>query len=192
MGSIQLALSELIDNALRLTDEGVFYAEYDQEWRSPCELPAFENKNRTQAPELVAWRPVPQTPPVNFSGLENALETTIHPDIVEYFSSFWSSTIEAKSIEGHASLIQLWNQGDFDRLVENFIGHALAKRQLKEPLTLFIATTEADSEYFLSINNATGAVLLEEPGRPPLRQVEDSLETFLRRLTPSTSQPVVF
>ncbi|MDG0999555.1 MAG: SecY-interacting protein Syd [Pseudomonadales bacterium] len=192
MGSIQLALSELIDNALRLTDEGVFYAEYDQEWRSPCELPAFENKNRTQAPELVAWRPVPQTPPVDFSGLENALETTIHPDIVEYFSSFWSSTIEAKSIEGHASLIQLWNQGDFDRLVENFIGHALAKRQLKEPLTLFIATTEADSEYFLSINNATGAVLLEEPGRPPLRQVEDSLETFLRRLTPSTSQPVVF
>lgn len=192
MGSIQLALSELIDNALRLTDEGVFYAEYDQEWHSPCELPAFENKNRTQAPELVAWRPVPQTPPVNFSGLENALETTIHPDIVEYFSSFWSSTIEAKSIEGHASLIQLWNQGDFDRLVENFIGHALAKRQLKEPLTLFIATTEADSEYFLSINNATGAVLLEEPGRPPLRQVEDSLETFLRRLTPSTSQPVVF
>ncbi len=192
MGSIQLALSELIDNALRLTDEGVFYAEYDQEWRSPCELPAFENKNRTQAPELVAWRPVPQTPPVDFSGLENALETTIHPDIVEYFSSFWSSTIEAKSIEGHASLIQLWNQGDFDRLVENFIGHALAKRQLKEPLTLFIATTEADSEYFLSINNATGAVLLEEPGRPPLRQVEDSLETFLRRLTPSTLQPVVF
>ena len=192
MGSIQLALSELIDNALRLTDEGVFYAEYDQEWRSPCELPAFENKNRTQAPELVAWRPVPQTPPVDFSGLENALETTIHPDIVEYFSSFWSSTIEGKSIEGHASLIQLWNQEDFDRLIENFIGHALAKRQLKEPLTLFIATTEADSEYFLSIDNATGAVLLEEPGRPPLRQVEDNLETFLRRLTPAASQPAVF
>ena len=192
MGSIQLALSELIDNALRLTDEGVFYAEYDQEWRSPCELPTFENKNRTQAPELVAWRPVPQNPAVDFSGLENALETTIHPDIVEYFSSFWSSTIEAKSIEGHASLIQLWNQGDFDRLVENFIGHALAKRQLKEPLTLFIATTEADSEYFLSIDNATGAVLLEEPGRPPLRQVEDNLETFLRRLTPAASQPAVF
>ena len=192
MGSIQLALSELIDNALRLTDEGVFYAEYDQEWRSPCELPAFENKNRTQAPELVAWRPVPQTPAVDFSGLENALETTIHPDIVEYFSSFWSSTIEGKSIEGHASLIQLWNQEDFDRLIENFIGHALAKRQLKEPLTMFIATTEADSEYFLSIDNATGAVLLEGPGRPPLRQVEDNLETFLRRLTPAASQPAVF
>jgi SecY interacting protein Syd len=192
MGSIQLALSELIDNALRLTDEGVFYAEYDQEWRSLCELPAFKNKNRTQAPELVAWRPVPQTPAVDFSGLENALETTIHPDIVEYFSSFWSSTIEGKSIEGHASLIQLWNQEDFDRLIENFIGHALAKRQLKEPLTLFIATTEADSEYFLSIDNATGAVLLEEPGRPPLRQVEDNLETFLRRLTPAASQPAAF
>ena len=93
---------------------------------------------------------------------------------------------------GHASLIQLWNQEDFDRLIENFIGHALAKRQLKEPLTLFIATTEADSEYFLSIDNATGAVLLEEPGRPPLRQVEDNLETFLRRLTPAASQPAVF
>jgi SecY interacting protein Syd len=192
MGSIQLALSELVKNALRLTEEGVFYAEYDPDWRSLCELPALETKNPAQAPELIAWRPVPQTPTVDFSGLENALETSIHPDIVEYFSSFWSSTIEGKSIEGHASLIQLWNQEDFDRLIENFIGHALAKRQLKEPLTLFIATTEADSEYFLSIDNATGAVPLEEPGRPPLRQVEDNLETFLRRLTPAAPQPAVF
>ena len=160
---------------------------------APCAnyLP-LKPRTRRRHQNLIAWRPVPQTPTVDFSGLENALETSIHPDIVEYFSSFWSSTIEGKSIEGHASLIQLWNQEDFDRLIENFIGHALAKRQLKEPLTLFIATTEADSEYFLSIDNATGAVLLEEPGRPPLRQVEDNLETFLRRLTPAASQPAVF
>ena len=50
MGSIQLALSELVKNALRLTEEGVFYAEYDPDWRSLCELPALETKNPAQAP----------------------------------------------------------------------------------------------------------------------------------------------
>ena len=192
MSSIQLALSELIDIALQLTDDGVFYAEYDSEWRSLCELPTSVKTNATDNANLVAWKPVTQTPVVDFSGLENALETTIHPDLVEYFSSFWSSTIETKSIEGHASLIQLWNQDDFDRLIENFIGHSLAKRKLKQPLTLFFATTETDSEYFLSVDNVTGAVLLEEPGRPPLKQVEENLLTFLQRLSPAASQPVVF
>ena len=62
----------------------------------------------------------------------------MHPDLVEYFSSYWSGGIETKSIEGHASLIQLWNKEDFDRLIENYIGHSLAKRRLKEPLTFFL------------------------------------------------------
>ena len=57
MGSIQLALSELVKNALRLTEEGVFYAEYDPDWRSLCELPALETKNPAQAPEIIYGDP---------------------------------------------------------------------------------------------------------------------------------------
>ena len=189
MSSIQEALSQLINKALALSPDGVFYTEYDPDWSSPCEL---SRTNNTETAELVRWKPVTQVPQVDFSGLENALETKIHPDVIEYFSSFWSSTITTKSIEGHASLIQLWNQDDFDRLIENFIGHSLAKRRLKEPLTFFFATTETDSEYFLSIDNNTGVVLLEEPGRSPIKQVEDNLLTFLERLNPTASQTVTF
>ncbi|MBT5702760.1 MAG: hypothetical protein HOI67_15040, partial [Gammaproteobacteria bacterium] len=43
-----------------------------------------------------------------------------------------------------------------------------------------------DTEIFLSIDNSSGAVLLEEPGKPPLRQVETDIHTFLRRLKPNT------
>mgnify|MGYP006157772831 CR=1 FL=1 len=192
MSSIQLALSRLINGALQLSDEGVFYAEYDPEWRSPCEISGSNQTNLATNSHLISWKPVPQTPKVDFSGLANALETSIHPDLVDYFSGFWSSTIEAKSMEGHASLIQLWNQEDFDRLIENYIGHAIAKKRSKEPLTFFFATTEADSEYFLSVDNNSGAVLLEEPGRPPLKQVDDNLLNFLQRLEPVTSAPVIF
>lgn len=192
MSSIQLALSQLINEALQLSDDGVFYAEFDADWRSPCEIPASNKTDLATDTNLISWKPVPQEPKVDFAGLANALETAIHPDLIAFFSGFWSSTIEAKSIEGHASLIQLWNQEDFDRLIENYIGHSIAKRKSKEPLTFFFATTEADSEYFLSVDNTSGAVLLEEPGRPPLKQVDDNLLNFLQRLKPVTSVPVIF
>jgi SecY interacting protein Syd len=192
MSSIQLALSQLFDEALQLSDDGVFYAEFDAEWRSLCEISHNNETGISANSDLIAWKPVPQVPKVDFAGLANALETTIHPDLVAFFSSFWSSTIEATSIEGHASLIQLWNQEDFDRLIENYIGHSIAKKQIKEPLTFFFATTEADSEYFLSVDNTSGAVLLEEPGRPPLKQVDDNLLNFLQRLKPAASAPVIF
>jgi SecY interacting protein Syd len=195
MSSIQLALSQLFAEALLLTDQGYFLAEYDPDWRSPCELPSGTDAliNREAiVPDSIPWKPVTQEPKVDFSGLENALETTIHPDLVTYFSSYWSGTIETKSLEGHTSLIQLWNPEDFDRLIENYIGHSLAKRRIKESLTFFFATTEPDSEYFLSIDNATGAVLLEEPGRSPIKQVDDNLFNFLQRLTPVNSVPEIF
>ncbi|MBD3646949.1 MAG: SecY-interacting protein Syd, partial [Pseudomonadales bacterium] len=135
---------------------------------------------------------VTQSPPVDFRGLENALEEPVHPDIIAYYSSFWSGTIEAKAREGHVSLIQLWNPEDFDRLIENFIGHLLAKRRIKRPFTAFFATTDPDSEYFLSIDNESGKVLLEEPGKPPVREIEDDIATFLGRLEPVDMPPRIY
>ena len=70
--------------------------------RSLCELPTLEAKKpsagtRTHCMETRFRRHQLSI----FSGLEKTrLKTSIHPDIVEYFSSFWSSTIEGKSIEG--------------------------------------------------------------------------------------------
>lgn len=171
-----------------LTDRGVDYFEsdFDPEWRSRCELDASPRTAR------VRWRPIVQTDPVDFRGLANALECDIHPDIRAYYASFWSGGFEARSHEGHVSLIQLWNAEDFDRLIENLIGHALAKRKARQPFTAFFATTEPDSELFLSIDNESGRVLLEEPGRPPIKEVETDVATFIDRLTPVDLEPGIY
>jgi SecY interacting protein Syd len=100
--------------------------------------------------------------------------------------------LETKSQEGPLSLIQLWNQSDFDRLIENLIGHLMAKQQARQPFTVFFATTDPDSELFLSVDNDTGKVLLEEPGKPPIREVESDLACFLDRLEAVTNSPGIY
>lgn len=183
--SVRKALEVFIDRALDLTSDGYFRGDFEPDWRSECELEALEG-------EQVLWRPVLQRQPVDFSGLENALELSIHPDIAAYYGSFWSDTLEATTDEGHVSLIQLWNPEDFDRLIENLIGHAMAKQRIKEPFTVFFATTAPDSELFLSIDNQSGKVLLEEPGKAPLREVEKDVTTFLSRLKPVNRPPRIY
>ncbi|MBT4162709.1 MAG: SecY-interacting protein Syd [Gammaproteobacteria bacterium] len=178
------ALAEFIDRTLSLTEPGVLTLPFDSEWRSDCEL--------YQAGDQTCWRPVPQSPVVSFAGLTNAVEADIHPDIEAYYTSYWSGTLEAESEEGRVSLIQLWNSEDFDRLVANLIGHALAKSRARHPFTVFFANTEPDSELFLSIDNETGTVLLEEPGKAPLREVESDIDTFLRRLEPKIRLPDIY
>ena len=48
------------------------------------------------------------------------------------------------------------------------------------------------SELFLSIDNESGIVLLEEPGKSPIREVETDIETFLDRLEPKMRQPDIY
>lgn len=182
---VSTALEVFIDRALDLTSDGYFRGAFDPEWRSECEIDTREG-------DQVLWRPVPQSNPVDFAGLENALELSIHPDIAAYYGSFWSDTLEATTDEGHVSLIQLWNPEDFDRLVENLIGHAMAKQRIKAPFTVFFATTDPDSELFLSIDNQSGKVFLEEPGKAPLREVEKNVSTFLERLKPVNRAPRIY
>ena len=181
---IRQALDALIEATLSLTADGLLTAPFDPEWRSPCEV--------HQDNGLTYWRPVPQSPTVSFYGLENALEVPIHPDIQTYYQACWSGTLEADSEEGQVSLIQLWNEEDFERLIANLIGHALNKQRTRAGFTVFFANTDPDSELFLSIDNETGAILLEEPGSRPLRQVESDIGTFLRRLTPAVRKPALY
>jgi SecY interacting protein Syd len=157
---------------------------YDPDWPSPCECGApFSGPDGEQR---ILWRPVRRHVPADdLAGLERALEIPIHQDIKDYYGAFWSGSLEATAPQGHVSLILLWNTEDADRLVENLIGHALAKRQARSPFTVFFACTEPDADTFLSIDNDTGRIVLEEPGRPPLRTVADSLETFLDTLVPA-------
>ncbi len=125
----------------------------------------------------------------DFAGLERALELDVHPDIKRYYGRYWSGGLEAEADEGHVSLLLLWNHADAERLVENLIGHALAKRRTRASFTVFFACTEPDSDLFLSVDNDSGRVVLEAPGQKPRRAVAESLAGFLQQLRPAPPRP---
>ena len=181
---IQTSLTRLFNDAFNSLGEDSLSTVFDPEWRSLSET--HQTADRTY------WRPAVQNEPVDFSGLANAVGEPIHPDICAFYGSYWAGILEATSSEGHLSLIQLWNQEDFDRLIANLIGHYMAKQRVKQPYTVFFANTELDSEFFLSIDNKTGKILLEEPGKPPVREIESDIATFLDRLTPVKGDPGIY
>lgn len=174
-------LDAFVERYLRLYPELI--DPFDPQWRSPCET--GEPFTSGDDVRCVPWRPLRRAFADDFAGLERALETTIHADIKAYYGSYWSGGLEATAQEGHVSLILLWNPSDAERLVENLIGHALAKRRARAPFTVFFACTEPESDLFLSVDNATGEVVLEAPGAKPLRTVAPSLTVFLRGLVPA-------
>ena len=188
MNTVSSALQAFVDRALALTPDGHFWMPFDPDWRSSCELDIRHEHHATQ----IGWRPTSQAIPVSFGGLANALEQPIHEDICAYYRHYWSGSLEAQTLDGHVSLIQLWNPEDFERLIQNLIGHSLAKQRRRESFSVFFATTEEDSELFLSIDNLTGKVLLEDPGKPVLRTVANSVAEFLDTLTPVASTPGLY
>lgn len=180
--AVAAALDDFVDRYLarfpRLTEI------HDPDWPSPCESgePFLDDDGERR----VRWRPVRREPGAeDFASLERALELPVHADIKRYYGRYWSGGLEAEAPEGHVSLLMLWSPRDAERLVENLIGHALAKRRARSPFTVFFACTEPDSELFLSVDNETGQVLLEEPGRKPLKVVAASLGAFLATLEPA-------
>jgi SecY interacting protein Syd len=112
----------------------------------------------------------------------------VHPDVASFYGSFWSDSIPVRAEEGAATLIQVWNGRDFERLIENLIGHALQKARRREPLTLFIACTD-EGDFNLSVDNSSGVVVLEQPGQPPQREVARCLADLLARLEPAPDEP---
>jgi SecY interacting protein Syd len=182
--SVKESLADLFETALKDSGEDCFSTLFDSEWRSDCEV--------RQEGDRTYWQPTLQTPSVDFSGLAKAVGQPIHPDICAYYGSYWAGALEATSQEGHVSLIQLWNQEDFERLRANLIGHLMAKQRLKQPFTVFFANTEPDTELFLGIDNESGKVVLEEPGKPVARIVDKDIVTFLSRLSPVIRVPDIY
>ena len=184
--SVVASLAHFVDHHLKAWPE--LEAPFDPAWRSPCEIGkpyTRQSGNGASDPgEFIRWHPVKRSLADDFPGLENALETEIHPDIKAYYGAWWSGNLEAEAPDGHVSLILLWNPDDAGRLLENQIGHALVNRRSKSPLSLFFACTEPNSNLILTVRNDTGEVLLERPGHKPLRTVAGSLAEFLDLLAP--------
>jgi len=159
---------------------------HDPQWPSPCEVGDAWRDDQGDA--WITWQPVPRHITADdFVGLEAALEFPIHDDIKSHYGRYWSAHMEAQAPDGHVSLLYLWNQQDADRLRENLIGHAVACRHNRTPFSVFFACTEPNSDLFLTVNNESGAVQLEEPGKKPLRTVSASLAEFMEMLVPAPS-----
>lgn len=173
-------LSAFVDATLE--QYPTLWSVYDSSWRSPCEVGDPIEHNGALA---VPWRPSQRFGADDFKGLERAFETEIHSSIKDFYGLYWSGCLEAEAAEGHVSLILLWNPEDRDRLLENLIGHSIAQKRFRIPLSIFFACTEPSSNLYLAVNNVSGEVQLERPGYKPLRTVADSLEDFLRGLKPA-------
>jgi len=152
---------------------------WEEQWQSPCLL------EQNSEGEPTPWRPIAINQPIDlFERLASALECEIHPDIVTYYTAYWSDPIYADHANGELSLLFAWNEDELERLRANLIGHALTKQRMRQPLTLFFACTEPDADEFISLMNNDGSVWLELPGKKPLRKLAESMTEFLTQLTP--------
>ena len=135
----------------------------------------------------MSWTPVLRKTPGDFKGIETALEMKIHPDAVSFFGRYWSDNLNAETKQGKLQLLQAWNEADFQRLQENLIGHLLMKRRLKQAESVFFALTDED-DFILSIDNVSGAVLLEQIGLVAKETLAPDLASFIDQLQPSTTK----
>lgn len=151
--------------------------EKDPLWPSPCERGDVENTNETY------WNFVAIEEDLSFNNVEQALNLKLHPSISEFFCSFYSEHVPARTDKGKLELLLTWNHDDFERLQQNIIGHLIMKQKLKQPPTVFFAVTD-EEDWFLSIDNQSGKVMLESPGIEPTNVIANSLGEFLNDLQP--------
>ena len=141
---------------------------------SPCRYDA-------QHPEL--WKPWSRPEMSDLQNIASALECVFHPAIHTYYGHGYAGQITA-SFKGLAvTLVQPWNEEDFERLQQNLVAHVLMLRRLKLPITLFLATVPDESRV-ISLDNETGEVVLEQLGKKKRWVLADSLPAFLQRLSP--------
>jgi SecY interacting protein Syd len=151
----------------------------DPDWPSPCLIDSADEHTSN-------WRPVRRGDTVDFSGVEAALNLTLHPTITCFYGRYFSETLTAVYHGERVELVQIWNQDDTPRLLENLIGHLLMQRRLKQVETVFIATT-SDEMAIISVVNNTGEVVLETLGQGITRSLAGSLAEFLDALEPASA-----
>lgn len=151
-------------------------AEVDEQWPSPCIAKSFDEK-------LNEWQPQKIQSSLSFKNVEQALDVELHTDICQYFTTIFSESMPANCEHGELSLLFAWSEEDFERLQQNIIGHILMKQKLKQKLTIFFAVTD-DDNFILSFDNTDGSIWVERIGCEPHKKLADSLEQFIKQLTP--------
>jgi SecY interacting protein Syd len=156
--------------------------EYDPEWPSPCPVGLPDEDG------MVEWQPVAIANPPDFGFLEQVIGRPVRPEVVEFFSSYFAGDIEARHSGEVVLLHTLWNSQEIDRLQEALVSHV--RRQIEDGFSVTLPIANTDSDLFFAVDNATGAVVLQEPGHGESRVVASSLEAFLDGLE-SRGTPVL-
>ena len=159
--------------------------EYHDDWPSSChEGKAFLSEEMVHS---IHWQAKKRTANNDLSGLEEALDTPLHPDIKTFFTSYWAEQMDVTYLsaehpeeQGQLTLMFVCNEEDMERLIKNQIGHSLNKIRNKQTLTFFIACTGSD--YIISINNESGEVVVERPGYAIEKILAHSLKEFIDQL----------
>lgn len=178
MSELQQELSALVEAArVSAEQQGQVWTG----WADPVEISPAQYGEVTN--EQVAWWPVRQQQPLDFSGLEQGLELELHQSLKDFYSLYWGGELTLQHEKGRATLLLLWHPADFIRLQQNLIGHVLMKRRLKQRETIFFAVTDED-DTMLSVLNSTGEVYLEHTGVEVKTLLAADLTSFLRQLRP--------
>lgn len=154
---------------------------FDKDWDSPC----FQKEGLEGIvdEQEIQWRPSIRKDGATLQNLEEALEVTIPFELQQLFCRYYSHDLNAQTENGNLTLLQAWNEADFDRLQKNLIAHVLMKRRLKQDDTLFFALTD-EEDYILSVVLKTGAVMLEKVGKEPHREIAANISDFIAQLRP--------
>ena len=144
---------------------------FEPEWPSVCFSDADDNG-------LCQWRPVPQKGENTFASMEAALSLPLNDDVKMFYTSWYSLNIKVTTSVGSGELLQVISTADFDMLQENLIGHLLMQKQLRLAPTLFIGVLD-ESDAIISVDNATGIVGVEYPGKPIHLTLGHSLAMFI-------------
>lgn len=143
---------------------------------SPCVVETVDKQ--------VCWQPQLPLANQNLSSVAQGMELELHPSIIGFYSSQLAGDMQA-CFNGRAiELLQVWSEDDLRRLQFNLIGHLVMKKRLRQPASLFIATTSDESEA-ICVDNLTGEVVLERQGRKFEREIlAEQLASFLLDLQP--------
>ena len=174
--TVSAALGAVLERGLRsLESYGMATVEADPEWSSPCTYGTPDENGE------VHWKPVAMDTAPDFRSLEAVIGEPLHPDLKAFYGSYWAGKVQARHGEEVVLLQTVWNPEDLNRTQAAIADHVQSRRAaLGGTATVFVASTESD--FFHSVDNRTGEVLLEEPGFAPQGIAAPSLIEFLAAL----------
>lgn len=172
--AIRSLLERYID-AVREVSGSLPVTDHDPENPSPCEVGAPD------AEDVVTWRPARRDIAPDFRPMEALLGAALHEDLQVWFGAWWCVPFEAQSGGETVVLSLVGSARDWERVSETVRRHVDAQRAQGAATTVPVAALYDGR--FVSVDNATGAVLLESPRKDPV-PVAPSLAAWLDRLAP--------